>query len=148
MVASTSDATRFRLEGYIGVEEFLAPEVCQLASRYALMKQQIEPGRVDTQVPRFAYSVYGDTLMESLAETVWHRIESIIDEPLWPTYTYYRVYETGAVFRAAHGPGLMRDERLHLLGSRWWRRCPRWLQLALVGKILNGRGPIVPYVTR
>jgi hypothetical protein len=99
MVMSTSHARRFQLEGYLCVERFLAPEVCELASRYARMKQHVEPGHVDAQVPRFAYSVYGDTLMESLTETVQPRIEAIIEEPLWPTYTYYRVYETSAVLK-------------------------------------------------
>ena len=46
-----------------------------------------------------SYSAYGDTPMECLAEILWPRIEEVVGASLWPTYSYYRVYEKGAVLQ-------------------------------------------------
>jgi hypothetical protein len=86
----------FRQNGYVLVEQFLSAEICALMTRYSHLKTATEPNKEDTQVAG-AYSVYCDTLMESLTDLVWHRIEAIIGDPIWPTYTYYRVYRTGSV---------------------------------------------------
>jgi hypothetical protein len=89
-------AARFQKDAYVLAKSFLSSDVCALATRYSHLKREIDPNKEDSQVPG-AYSVYGDTLMESLLDLAWHQIEEIIGDQLWPTYTYYRVYQTGAV---------------------------------------------------
>jgi hypothetical protein len=139
MVISTSHDGRFQLEGYVWVAQFVPLAVCELATRYARMKQHIEPGRVDAQVPRFACSVYGDPLMESLAETVWPRIEAIVEEPLWPTYTYYRVYETGAVLKPHMDRGSCEVSASICLGADHGDAAPEGSNWPLWLKSLEGR---------
>ncbi len=138
MVKSSSTATCFHLEGYVWVEQFLPLPVCELASQYVRLQQRLEPGRVDSQVPRFAYSVYGDPLMERLAETVRPRIEAIIDEPLWPSYTYYRVYETGAVLEPYMDRGSCEMSASICLGAAYGEEVPEGSNWPLWIKSLAG----------
>jgi len=50
----------------------------------------------DLQVPK-ALCCYGDPRMDELLERLVPRVESIVQRPVFPTYSYYRVYQHGDV---------------------------------------------------
>lgn len=78
------------------VRSFLPQQVTWIAYRYAMMKVQngLLDSTTDTQVPNTP-AVHGDTLMEVLLEGATTAVENIVGEPLYPTYSYLRVYKKG-----------------------------------------------------
>jgi hypothetical protein len=84
-----------KTRGFVAVAHALSSQACELAARYALLQEAagISP---DDQVPG-AHSMYGDLMTESLEAMLWPEIERISGDPLWPTYSYYRVYRPGDV---------------------------------------------------
>jgi hypothetical protein len=90
-------AQLFARHGYVSLPGGIAPEICALATRYALMQEEVDlrSDGPDGQVPG-AHSVYGDALMESLLDTMRPRIEQLAGLRLFATYSYYRVYRPGA----------------------------------------------------
>ncbi len=93
--ASDPLAPNFSDNRYSFQEGVITKELCDIATQYALLKQQYSkvPNR-DKRVPN-ATSIYGDTLMESLMCFMKPHIEQMTGLSLCPSYTYYRVYKAG-----------------------------------------------------
>ena len=87
----------FESNKYIDVKSLIPKDLCRVATRYALLKEQYEftpeLGK-DAQVEN-AQSVYADTLMETLMTFMLPHMERSTGLELCPTYTYYRVYRPG-----------------------------------------------------
>ena len=63
-----STTEKFKLDRYLELTALLPKDVCKIATKYALIKEQVEFSPelgADAQV-HGAHSVYGDTLMETL----------------------------------------------------------------------------------
>jgi hypothetical protein len=89
----------FKLNRYLDIKGLLPTDICKVATKYALLKEQTEFAPelgADAQVLG-AHSVYGDTLMETLMFFTKPHLEKLIGLELAMSYTYYRVYRPGAV---------------------------------------------------
>ena len=90
-------AEHFRKEKYAFVEGLLPIEICNVATRYALMQKetQFSPEDDDEAQVYMAHSKYGDTLMETLLYFLHPVLENTLEMELCPTYSYFRVYTPG-----------------------------------------------------
>lgn len=61
--------------------------------RHADLKQ----GQGDEQIPNARARLDHEYMFETLQERLWPAIESIVQEPLIPTYSYARLYSNGDV---------------------------------------------------
>jgi hypothetical protein len=87
----------FRENKYVSVKSIIPKDICRIATRYALLKEQYEftpELGIEAQVEN-AQSVYADTLMETLMTFMLPHMEKHTGLSLCPTYTYYRVYRPG-----------------------------------------------------
>jgi hypothetical protein len=97
---ATNPAEAFKSQRYVVLPQILTPQTTMLATRYALMKAQLQRRTEDdTQLVPGSHHGYGDHLMESLLDCVTQPLEGALALGLWRTYSYYRVYEPGAVLR-------------------------------------------------
>lgn len=94
-----STIEEFKLNRYLELTSLLPKDVCKIATKYALIKEQVEFSPelgADAQV-HGAHSVYGDTLMETLMFFTKAHAEKLTGLELAACYTYYRVYRPGSV---------------------------------------------------
>ena len=87
----------FKENRYAVVSEVIPVDICKIATKYALIKEQcfFEPENGnDAQVPG-AHSTYADTLMETLLHFLKPHMKKITGLDLCPTYSYFRVYRPG-----------------------------------------------------
>tara|TARA_R100001224_G_C4019196_1_gene148771 strand:- start:593 stop:1207 length:615 start_codon:yes stop_codon:yes gene_type:complete len=100
----------FNKKGYQLIKKVIPKDMANLASNYLLIKQQvlntllknkiISPYQQDyginndTQVIG-AFSIYGDALMDCFLLKLHKKIEQVVGEKLFPTYSYARVYMKG-----------------------------------------------------
>jgi len=87
----------FKQHHYTIVRDLIPKEICNIATKYALLKMETEftPEDAKTgQIPG-THSIYSDTLMETLMFFMLPHMEKHTDLELCPTYTYYRVYKSG-----------------------------------------------------
>jgi hypothetical protein len=87
----------FKQHHYTVVKDLIPKEICNVATKYALLKMETEFNPEDTatgQIPG-THSIYGDTLMETLMFFMLPHMEKHTGLELCPTYTYYRVYKSG-----------------------------------------------------
>lgn len=87
----------FKKHHYAVVKGLVPLEICNLTTKYALLKMETEftPEDAETgQIPG-THSVYSDTLMETLMFFMLPHMEKHTGLELCPTYTYYRVYGQG-----------------------------------------------------
>src|SRR5690349_13914957 len=91
-----TSAALFASQRYLFLPGEVSPDVCQISANYALLKQKVafRPEGPKAQVPG-THSVYADTLMETLLESLHSRVEQLSGLELFPTYSYYRVYGPG-----------------------------------------------------
>jgi hypothetical protein len=89
-------AERFQTDKYLYVSGFLSPELARLASDYSLLRRAYftQPEEEGQQMPG-THSVYADTLMETLLLHCLPKMENLTGLKLYPTYSYYRVYQPG-----------------------------------------------------
>lgn len=94
--ASDTTDPNFSDNRYSFKEGVITKELCDIATQYALLKQQYfdERETIRDRVPNTT-AVYGDTLMESLMCYMKPHIEQMTGLSLCPSYTYYRVYKAG-----------------------------------------------------
>ena len=84
-----------RKNRYLVVRNYLPAVLTETAYRYVLMKMQNgEFSLADTQVPNTP-AFYGDTLTDTLLESAVPFVERMVDELLYPTYSYMRMYKRG-----------------------------------------------------
>ncbi len=86
----------FNEHKFVHVPGFVSPDLCNVATSYALFKRSLECSleSTDGQVPG-THAKYGDHLMESLLMFVQPWVENITGLKLLPTHSYYRVYKPG-----------------------------------------------------
>jgi len=92
-----SNAEYFKEHHYTVIKGIIPQEICNVATKYALLKMETEfnPEDVRTgQIPG-THSIYSDTLMETLMHFMLPHMEAATGLELCPTYTYYRVYKAG-----------------------------------------------------
>lgn len=80
----------------IFIKEFLPKEVLTVVHNYCLLKYQ-NPQFLnnDDQTQSFV-GEHGDSLMEALMDLSTPVIEQNVGKKLWPTYTYFRIYDKGS----------------------------------------------------
>ena len=86
--------------GYAKSPKLLSSELRELVRKY--MDLSHRTGRMavaDNAVIAGQFEQYGALLSESLLCTLRPRIESIVQEELIPSYSFWRIYERGAVLR-------------------------------------------------
>jgi hypothetical protein len=80
---------------YCVVREALSEETCAIATKYALLKRQIEFAPENIENREKTHAVYSDSLMESILWALHPKIEAVTNLTLFPTYSFYRVYNPG-----------------------------------------------------
>jgi hypothetical protein len=86
----------FKQHHYTSIPGLVPEEICNVATKYALLKMETEfhPETTGQQVPG-THSIYSDTLMETLMYFMLPHMEKHTGLELCPTYSYYRVYKSG-----------------------------------------------------
>mgnify|MGYP003116899619 CR=1 FL=1 len=80
----------------IFIKEFLPKEILTVVHNYCLLKyQNPEYLNNDSQTQSFV-GEHGDYLMEALMDLSTPVIEQNVGKKLWPTYTYFRIYDKGS----------------------------------------------------
>lgn len=92
-----SNAEHFRNKKYAFIPGMIPLEICNLASRYALIQRDAEYTPEDDPEAQvyMSHSRYSDTLMETLLYFLHPQLEKQLNMELCPTYSYYRVYTPG-----------------------------------------------------
>lgn len=125
----------FKQHKYLVIRNAISFELANFAFNYFLMKRdatqwmyknnyvsEYTPGFgtwKDTQVPN-TYSLYGDTLMETLMMKVLPVMKKHTELELLPTYSYTRAYKKGDKLRRHKDrPSCQISTTLHLGGDEW-----------------------------
>lgn len=93
-------STPLERRGHVRVPKLLSAEMRQLVRRYMDLSQR--SGRMavsDNEVIAGQFEQYGAVLSETLLCALRPRIESIVQDALIPSYSFWRIYERGAVLR-------------------------------------------------
>lgn len=90
-------AEYFLQNKYAFVEGMVPLEICNIASRYALIQKETSFTPEDDEEAQvyMAHSRYSDTLMETLLYFLHPQLEKTLNMELCPTYSYFRVYTPG-----------------------------------------------------
>jgi hypothetical protein len=89
----------FQQNKHLVLKTFVNPPLLMVAYKYAMMKAisgQMQLG--DSQIPNTP-NAYADPFMETLLEKVRPRLEMAIGLKLFPTYSYFRVYQKGDLLK-------------------------------------------------
>lgn len=80
----------------IFIKEFLPKEILTLAYNYSVLKFSSFDGvKVDEQTESII-SQYADPLIETLMDMSTSVIENNVGKKLWPTYSFFRIYDKGS----------------------------------------------------
>lgn len=85
----------FRDRGYSVLRGVLSPSEAELCTGYALLQSQTE-GYFTMEQPLTARGRYADALSESLLLRVLPLMQEVAGGPLYPCYSYLRIYQAGA----------------------------------------------------
>lgn len=85
----------FREHGYSVLRGVLSPSEAELCAGYALLQSQME-GYFSIEQPLTARGRYADALSESLLLRVLPLMQEVAGGPLFPCYSYLRIYQGGA----------------------------------------------------
>ena len=90
----------FDQTGYMLIRGAIPQDVASLLSRYTVFDQG-QRFLTEGENSQFAdtHSKYADPLMESLLQQLRPTIENYTNLTLYPTYSYYRLYEVGSVLK-------------------------------------------------
>jgi hypothetical protein len=100
-----SIANDFKNFGVVVINNFIPTDVAQFAT-HTLLKQLhhdlVANGYntnicTDVQVENTLYYHLNGIVSETIAEIIWPKLEEIVGEDLYPTYSYARVYQNGNV---------------------------------------------------
>lgn len=79
----------------IFIKEFLPPQILSLAYSYTVIKSVNEKTfDIDLQTGSLIKE-NGDYLMETLLDMSTSVVEANVNKKLWPTYSYFRIYDKG-----------------------------------------------------
>lgn len=95
-----TSAEYFAQSGWAGVKGYIPPEAAMLLSEYAYNELQTNPQPEQSDQEVRAHAVYGDPRMEQLLATMITPMQSYTGLMLYPTYSYYRVYQPGETLYA------------------------------------------------
>lgn len=82
--------------GYQVAEGLVPKEVCALFTTYALFSEMQNSQRFGDAQVKNSYALFGDPFVECFLPYCHNAVEQAAEEPLLPTYSYYRVYRPGA----------------------------------------------------
>tara|TARA_E500000318_G_scaffold1353_3_gene1805 strand:+ start:1723 stop:2319 length:597 start_codon:yes stop_codon:yes gene_type:complete len=83
----------------IFIKEFLPQQILNLAYSYSIIKfSNKELFEIDAQTNSLI-SEHGDYLMETLMDTSTPVVEQNVGKKLFPTYSYFRIYDRGSDLR-------------------------------------------------
>lgn len=85
----------FEENGYVKVSGLIDAATVDLLRRYIDSESAKKHLKADTTVARSIFA-YGDAVMEEVLLCLLPRIENESGRKLYPTYSYYRVYQPGA----------------------------------------------------
>ena len=96
--------TEFQQRGYTLLREVLDPHACAVYAAYALNQRfnhhyESTCESTGARVYQGRYNRYADPLGESLLVNLQARVERVTGLTLLPTYSFLRIYETGAELR-------------------------------------------------
>jgi hypothetical protein len=142
----------FREHGYSVLRGVLSPSEAELCAGYALLQSQVE-GYFTMEQPLTARGRYADALSESLLLRVLPLMQVVAGGPLFPCYSYLRIYQAGAELpRHLDRPSCEISTSLALGGdaARPWPLCVeaggKDLSLPLApGDMLAYRGADLPH---
>lgn len=100
MSVDDSAIQHFSEKGYAYVQDFLPPEVTEIAYRYGMLRFKLGHGKSPEgdSAKHGAREQYGDSLMETILDWATPKMEKLVGRELWPTYSYYRLYQKGMTF--------------------------------------------------
>ena len=80
----------------IFIKEFLPKQILNLAYSYSIIKySNMKKFNVDRQTQSLI-SEHSDFLMETLLDASVPVIEQNVGKKLWPTYSFFRIYDKGS----------------------------------------------------
>ena len=83
----------------IFIEEFLPKQILDIVYSYTLIKfSNQKQFKIDNQTNSLI-SKHGDHLMETLMQASLPVIEQNVGKKLWPTYSFFRIYDKGSDLR-------------------------------------------------
>ena len=86
--------------GYVKVPNLLSPEVRGIARLYMdISHRSARMVESDNQVTKGQFEEYGALLSETLLCRLSPTIEEFVKSPLIPSYSFWRLYERGAILR-------------------------------------------------
>ena len=74
------------------IEKFLPEDILNIVYSYCVIKYSNHSPKLDTQASSLV-GEYGDYLMETLMDLSTPVIEQNVGKKLWPTYSYFRIYD-------------------------------------------------------
>jgi hypothetical protein len=78
------------------IKEFLPQQILNLAYSYSIIKYSNQKQfNIEAQTSSLI-GVYGDYLMETLMDMSTPVVEQNVGKKLWPTYSYFRIYDKGS----------------------------------------------------
>lgn len=78
-------------------KDIITKEMSLFLTSVMLRKTETQGKVGDAQIPNALTVINHDLWIETLHETIWPRLEIVLDEELLPTYTYSRLYNNGDV---------------------------------------------------
>jgi hypothetical protein len=88
----------FEKDGYIFKRQFLSKELCDIGKRIALHERDSRYYVQCNQVEK-SHAGYRNSFMENLLKRCQPQVEKCTGLKLFPTYSYYRIYEPGNILR-------------------------------------------------
>ena len=80
----------------IFIKEFLPKQILNLAYSYSIIKYSNQKKFIiDNQTKSLIFE-NGDFLMATLMDMSTHVVEQNVGKKLWPTYSYFRIYDKGS----------------------------------------------------
>src|SRR6266851_3761577 len=94
-----SQTELFALDGYLRIDRLIRPALARQLCAYAFRRLRSRGVRFgDSMVPGTP-ALYGASKMDDLLRTIVPSIEKITSLRLYPTYSYFRIYQRGDVLQ-------------------------------------------------
>ena len=86
---------------FIHIPEIIPKEFCYFLTHILMRNSSYENSKInDQQVPHALTILDHDVIFETIQERLWQSIEDIVQEELFPTYSYARLYQNGCTLEA------------------------------------------------
>ena len=91
------DVSLFEQSHYTEIKQLLSPEICQLVYDYVCLRRDTGTMLAPDKRVEGAGRLYCDMLTETLLAQKQPAIEQAVGAALWPSYSYVRLHQRGAV---------------------------------------------------